>query len=391
MPLKKASFPGRGCWDATPGGRDEGKGAAVAPVAADATDDSRAAVFACSISSSNRRRRAIVWLASPSARWARAAAYAKSKGRHGRPGPGSSGGGALSSAESPGGGGGALSSAGGAAGGAAPGLVWHATKFLIVNKATHPYRRLEIRGAAQGPADDLISQSWDSQTRDKLFLSRIDPERKEAATTFAHGDKYNCRSQSFLGGRYDLGTAAAALPRALGPAAATTIDIDYYRYRLFVRDLGSTFVGFDTLAYREADLRNAEYPANTQPLFFALGLGVVYLLISASPEDLDSGYTTLAREVEKARDDIIAGIRREGPAIPPQKNSNASLICKTHQAIGGLLLQRVLSALGYDVFYHVTWGIKVPAGDLGALDEAAKRPKDEKPPSDDPEMSNALT
>ena len=80
MPLKKASFPGRDRWDATPCGRDEGKGAAVAPAAADATDDSRAAVFACSIPSSNRRRRAIVWLASSSARWARAAAYAKSKG-----------------------------------------------------------------------------------------------------------------------------------------------------------------------------------------------------------------------------------------------------------------------------------------------------------------------
>ena len=89
MPLKKASFPGRGRWDATPCGRDEGEGAAVAPVAADATDwaracfalfatrdASRAAVFVCSICSSNRRRRAIVWLASSSARWARAAAYA---------------------------------------------------------------------------------------------------------------------------------------------------------------------------------------------------------------------------------------------------------------------------------------------------------------------------
>ena len=66
MPLKKASFPGRGRWDATPCGRDEGEGAAVAPAAVDATDwaraccalfatrdASRAAVFACSISSSN--------------------------------------------------------------------------------------------------------------------------------------------------------------------------------------------------------------------------------------------------------------------------------------------------------------------------------------------------
>ena len=81
MPLKKASFPGRGRWGATPCGRGEGKGAAVAPAAADATDwaracctlfairdASRAAVFACSISSPNPRRRAIVWLASSSAR-----------------------------------------------------------------------------------------------------------------------------------------------------------------------------------------------------------------------------------------------------------------------------------------------------------------------------------
>ena len=38
MPLKKASFLGRGRWDATPCGRDEGEGSAVAPIAADATD-----------------------------------------------------------------------------------------------------------------------------------------------------------------------------------------------------------------------------------------------------------------------------------------------------------------------------------------------------------------
>ena len=93
MPLNNALFPGRGRWDAIPCGRDEGEGAAIAPVAADATDwaraccalfatrdASRAAVFACSISSPNRRRRAIVWLASSSAPWARAAAYAMSKG-----------------------------------------------------------------------------------------------------------------------------------------------------------------------------------------------------------------------------------------------------------------------------------------------------------------------
>ena len=94
LPLEKASFPRHGRWDATPCGRDEGEGAAVASAAAGATDwakargalfatrdASRALVFACSISSSNRRRRAIVWLACSSARWARAAAYAKSKGR----------------------------------------------------------------------------------------------------------------------------------------------------------------------------------------------------------------------------------------------------------------------------------------------------------------------
>ena len=38
MPLKKASFSGRGRWDATPCGRDEGKRTAVTPVAADVTD-----------------------------------------------------------------------------------------------------------------------------------------------------------------------------------------------------------------------------------------------------------------------------------------------------------------------------------------------------------------
>ena len=91
-PLMKASFPGRGRWDATPCGRDESEGAPVASTASDATDRAsaccalfatrdaaRAAVFACSITLSNRRRRAIVWLASSSARWTPAVAYAKSK------------------------------------------------------------------------------------------------------------------------------------------------------------------------------------------------------------------------------------------------------------------------------------------------------------------------
>ena len=97
LPLKKAASPGRGRWDTTPCGRIEGEGAAVVLAAADATnwvrvccalfttrDPSRAAVFACSISPSNRRRRAsrrrTFWLASSSARWARATAYAKSTG-----------------------------------------------------------------------------------------------------------------------------------------------------------------------------------------------------------------------------------------------------------------------------------------------------------------------
>ena len=96
LPLKKASSPGRGRSETTPCGRVEGEGAAVASAAADAADWARdwcalsttrdvprAAVFACSISSSNRRRFAsrwrIVWLASSRARWARAAPYAKSK------------------------------------------------------------------------------------------------------------------------------------------------------------------------------------------------------------------------------------------------------------------------------------------------------------------------
>ena len=57
-------------------------------------------------------------MTSSSARWAHAAAYAKSKGPVWAPGPGSPGGGALPSAESPGGGGGALSRAGG-------GSWWH--------------------------------------------------------------------------------------------------------------------------------------------------------------------------------------------------------------------------------------------------------------------------
>ena len=97
LSLKKASSPGRGRSEATPCGRVEGKGVAVASAAADAADWARdwcalsttrdvpgAAVFACSISSSNRRRLAsrwrIVWLTSSRARWARAAPYAKSKG-----------------------------------------------------------------------------------------------------------------------------------------------------------------------------------------------------------------------------------------------------------------------------------------------------------------------
>ena len=48
LPLKKTSFMGRGRWDATPCGGDEGEGAMVAPAATDATDWARAccALFA---------------------------------------------------------------------------------------------------------------------------------------------------------------------------------------------------------------------------------------------------------------------------------------------------------------------------------------------------------
>ena len=38
IPLEMASFRGRGRWDATPCGRGESEGVAVAPAAADATD-----------------------------------------------------------------------------------------------------------------------------------------------------------------------------------------------------------------------------------------------------------------------------------------------------------------------------------------------------------------
>ena len=71
LPVKSMSSPGCCHPDATPCGRVEGEGTAVAPAAADATDwarayrvlfttkkASRAVVFACSISSSNRHRRA---------------------------------------------------------------------------------------------------------------------------------------------------------------------------------------------------------------------------------------------------------------------------------------------------------------------------------------------
>ena len=58
MLLKKSSFPGRGRWDATPCGRDEGEGAAVAPAAADATDSVRAC---CTLFASRDAPRAAVF------------------------------------------------------------------------------------------------------------------------------------------------------------------------------------------------------------------------------------------------------------------------------------------------------------------------------------------
>ena len=97
LPFTEASSPGREWWKATPGGRLEGEGAAIAPAAVDALnrararralsnaiDASRAAAFACSTSSLWRRRlaslRILVDFASLNARQARATSAFKSEG-----------------------------------------------------------------------------------------------------------------------------------------------------------------------------------------------------------------------------------------------------------------------------------------------------------------------
>lgn len=156
-------------------------------------------------------------------------------------------------------------------------------------------------------------------------------------------------------------------------------------------DFGSTILQhLDTLAYRRADLRKTEYPANHHPLFLTRGPGVTYVLVYTSPTDVESGQTTVLREVEKARDAVLKGLRREVPAIAVQKSSQPDLICKAHQTVSGVALQRVLSRLGYVVFFHVMWGMKVPVSDLRELDKAATRAKEAQPPGDDVTLSNVF-
>ena len=55
------------------------------------------------------------------------------------------------------------------------------------------------------------------------------------------------------------------------------------------------------------------------------------------------------------------------------------LMSRSHQTVSGMLLNRVLTRLGYKIIWSVEWGVKYPVEDLAAQDDAAKRARDDMP------------
>ena len=188
------------------------------------------------------------------------------------------------------------------------------------------------------------------------------------------GDEYNPRTTTLLSGAYDLGLAEESLPSSLKLNDDTKVDIDHAKYGLRVEDVGDSVLrSQDTWCYQRPAMRRLDLPANTKPLFLTRGPGVTYVLVEADREEVRSGRTTVEAEVKKARDDIVEEICRLAPSVALRTSTSPDLICRSHQMATGRLLRQVLTRLGYQVVWHVQWGMKCDVEALKALDEAAAK------------------
>ena len=187
---------------------------------------------------------------------------------------------------------------------------------------------------------------------------------------------------------YDLGMPASSLPACLRVTNNTPVDVDYARYGLLVSDVGTkVLMHHDTLVHQPPQLRSMKVPPNTKPLYLTRGPGVTYVLITANTQ----GSTTLEDEVRNARNAILDVLREKAPSMTIRQPLRRDLMSRSHQTVSGMLLNRVLTRLGYKIVWHVQWGMKCPVEDLAALDDAAKRARDNMPEAwNHPSLSNVF-
>lgn len=222
-------------------------------------------------------------------------------------------------------------------------------------------------------SQDRILKSWREGTRDLLYLQTVSQEKQAMPL----GDLYNPRAPALLAGDYDWGKASSSLSSSLKWTDTAPVDIDYAKYCLLVEDVGTkVLTHHDTLSHLMPQVRNLNLPKYASPLFLTRGPGLTYVVIHADEEEVENGDTTVEEQVGKARDEFLDAFHSEAPGVVLRRPSRPDLICRSHQSVSGMLLQRVLLELGYDVVWHLEWGMKCPAGDLAGLDEAAERARE---------------
>ncbi len=251
-------------------------------------------------------------------------------------------------------------------------------------RSSSPRPPPELSNDTDDEIDDK-TRSWNDLTRDKVYLEGVESAKKKMPL----GDEYNPRSTTLLGGEYDLGLPKDLIPPSLKLTANTKVDVDYAKYGLRTEDLGVDVLHyFDTLCYQPPSMRWLDVPDNTIPLYVARGPGLTLVLVEVDENELRSGRTTAEAEVRKGRDDLVKEICRLAPFMALRASNSPNLVCRSHQPVTGRLLREALTNLGYDVVWHVQWGMKCDVGALEPLDKAAEKAKDVIKPEDNHSLAN---